>query len=260
LTNPHRSKVSVVGYAGCFATHGGNIAAVLVEPVAGNMNCVLPQPGFLSGLRSLCDQHRACLIFDEVMTGFRVALGGAQSVFQVTPDLTVLGKIIGGGLPMGAFGGKAELMAHLSPLGNVYQAGTLSGNPIAVAAGLATLELCQADGFYARLREKNAALQAEVNAVARAAGIPFLTHHLGGMFGWFFTNQKQIISESCVQCCELKTFPAFFHAMLQQGIYLAPSPFEAGFISQAHTHREIQHTAAAFAKALEASLCHTVTP
>ena len=225
-----------------FSQYGSSIAAVIVEPVAGNMNCVLPKAGFLQGLRSLCDDYQSVLIFDEVMTGFRVALGGAQALYGIQPDLTTLAKIIGGGMPVGAFGGKREIMEHLAPLGSVYQAGTLSGNPIAMTAGLATLELLTAPGFYEELNQKTIRLLKGFSAVFNEAGIPFLAQHVGSMFGLFFTDQTEMSSYSQVKQTNVDQFRHFFHAMLKAGIYFAPSAFEAGFISAAHTNEEIDLT------------------
>jgi glutamate-1-semialdehyde 2,1-aminomutase len=228
-----------------FARMGEQIAAVIVEPVAGNMNCILPVPGFLSGLRELCDRHGALLIIDEVMTGFRVAHGGAQSLYNVRPDLTVLGKIIGGGLPVGAFGGHKEIMEQLAPLGPVYQAGTLSGNPVAMAAGLATLDGISEPGFYDRLAAATQRLTDGLRSEAQSAGIPFTTNHVTGMFGLFFTDQAQVTRFAQVMECDIERFKRFFHAMLAQGVYLAPSAFEAGFVSSAHGERELELTLAA---------------
>jgi glutamate-1-semialdehyde 2,1-aminomutase len=224
-----------------FAAMGDQIACIIVEPVAGNMNCIPPVPGFLEGLREVCDQYGAVLIFDEVMTGFRVALGGAQALFGVTPDLTALGKVIGGGMPVGAFGGKREIMSRISPLGPVYQAGTLSGNPIAMAAGLKTLELVSIPGFYERLSGMTSELLAGLQARADAAGIPFSTNQAGGMFGLFFTDERVTSYEQATRCNQ-DHFKRFFHAMLERGVYLAPSAFEAGFVSMAHGDAEIQVT------------------
>lgn len=234
-----------------FKSHAGRIAAIIVEPVAGNMNCVPPIEGFLEGLRAMCDAHGALLIFDEVMTGFRVAKGGAQSHYHITPDLTVLGKIMGGGMPMAAFGGRRDIMAKLSPTGGVYQAGTLSGNPIAVAAGLATLKKITAPGFYEMLIQKNEQLQNAVTALATQYHMPFISQWLGGMFGWFFTQEKTIEHEAQVAACDFETFKRFFHHMLDLGIYLAPSPFEAGFISIAHSEDDIKQTASAFEQTMQ---------
>jgi len=225
-----------------FAQMGDEIACIIVEPVAGNMNCIPPKPGFLETLREVCDEHGAVLIFDEVMTGFRVALGGAQAYYGVMPDLTTLGKIIGGGMPVGAFGGKKEIMSHISPLGPVYQAGTLSGNPVAMAAGLKTLELISVPGFYDELSRRVELLCDGLKAAADEAGVPFITQHVGGMFGLFFTDQPAVTSYAEVTACDLERFKAFFHGMLKEGIYLAPSAYEAGFVSMAHTDQDIEQT------------------
>ena len=225
-----------------FQEQGEQIAAVIVEPVAGNMNCVPPAPGFLEALREQCDQHGTVLIFDEVMTGFRVALGGAQSVYNIKPDLTTLGKVIGGGMPVGAFGGKAEIMGHIAPLGPVYQAGTLSGNPVAMAAGLSTLAQLEKPGFYEQLSEKVSQLTTGIQQQADKAGIPFCTSQVGGMFGLFFSQDKQVSNFQQVMACDVKAFNHFFHGMLEQGVYCAPSAFEAGFVSAAHGNAEIDAT------------------
>ena len=217
-----------------FEAHGAGIACVIVEPVAGNMNCVPPEPGFLETLRECCDAHGALLIFDEVMTGFRVARGGAQEHYGVTPDLTTLGKIIGGGLPVGAFGGREEVMAHISPTGPVYQAGTLSGNPLAMAAGLAVLETLSDDGFHPRLGALTDRLVDGMRACASRRGVPLTTNHVCGMFGFFFTEAEHVRSFEDVQGCDADRFRRFFHAMLARGVYLAPSAFEAGFLSVTH--------------------------
>lgn len=230
-----------------FAEIGSEIACVIVEPVAGNMNCVPPAPGFLETLRAACDQHGAVLIFDEVMTGFRVALGGAQALYGIKPDLTTLGKIVGGGMPVGAFGGRRDIMEHIAPLGPVYQAGTLSGNPIAMAAGLATLEGISEPGFHQRLAERTDQLIEGLIAAARAAGIPFSTNHVCGMFGLFFSDTAPVRTFSEVMACDVERFKRFFHGMLERGIYLAPSAFEAGFVSSAHTEQDIEATIAAAA-------------
>ena len=230
-----------------FEQGGAAIAAVIVEPVAGNMNVVAPRPGFLESLRALCTRHGALLIFDEVMTGFRVALGGAQALYGVKPDLTTLGKVIGGGLPVGAFGGRRDIMRAIAPLGPVYQAGTLSGNPVAVAAGLATLKLVQAAGFYDRL---TAATRALCEGVARAAhdhGVPFAAAGVGGMFGLYFRTTPPASFAEVMQC-DRDAFNRFFHAMLAAGIYLAPSAYEAGFVSSAHGVAEIERTVGAARK------------
>ncbi len=228
-----------------FARLGAEIAAVIVEPVAGNMNCIPPLPGFLEGLREVCSGHGSVLIFDEVMTGFRVALGGAQGHYGITPDLTTLGKVIGGGMPVGAFGGRREIMEHLAPLGPVYQAGTLSGNPVAMAAGLKTLELIGVPGFHATLAERTRTLTEGLAERARAAGIPFTTNRVGGMFGLFFTEAAAVNSYAEVMACDAERFKRFFHGMLDEGVYLAPSAFEAGFVSTAHGEAELEATLAA---------------
>ncbi|TDJ15465.1 MAG: glutamate-1-semialdehyde-2,1-aminomutase [Gammaproteobacteria bacterium] len=225
-----------------FARHGGEIAAVIVEPVAGNMNCVPPLPGFLQTLRRCCEAQGSLLIFDEVMTGFRVALGGAQSLYRVEPDLTTLGKVIGGGMPVGAFGGRADVMAHIAPLGPVYQAGTLSGNPVAMAAGLATLGLVQEQGFYEDLGNTAQRLTAGMVERARAAGIGLSANQVGGMFGLFFSEQSTVSNFSQVMACDQDRFVRFFHGMLREGVYLAPSAFETGFVSSAHDEQVIDAT------------------
>ncbi|WP_426415951.1 glutamate-1-semialdehyde 2,1-aminomutase [Aestuariirhabdus sp. LZHN29] len=225
-----------------FNAIGDQIACIIVEPVAGNMNCIPPLPGFLETLRDLCDQHQSVLIFDEVMTGFRVALAGAQSIYQVTPDLTTLGKIIGGGMPVGAFGGRRDIMQQLAPAGPVYQAGTLSGNPVAMAAGLAMLEAISGEGFYDELSATTAQLLSGLKQRADQAGIPFTTVQVGAMFGLFFTDLPQVTSFEQVMSCDAERFKRFFHLMLDQGVYLAPSAFEAGFVSKAHGDKEIQLT------------------
>jgi len=224
-----------------FASLGDEIAAVIVEPVAGNMNLIKATPEFLQALRDLCTQYGAVLIFDEVMCGFRVALGGAQALFDIKPDLTCLGKIIGGGMPAAAFGGRREIMAHLAPLGGVYQAGTLSGNPIAVAAGLATLRLIQEPGFHARLAAQTARLAQGLAAAAAAAGVPFSADSLGGMFGLYFSAH---VPSSFAEASQgnIARFNAFFHAMLDNGVYFAPSAYEAGFVSSAHDDDVIAET------------------
>jgi glutamate-1-semialdehyde 2,1-aminomutase len=225
-----------------FEQYGRSVAGILVEPVAGNMNCVPPIDGFLDGLRDLCDVHRAVLIFDEVMTGFRVGLHGAQGLYRVTPDLTTLGKIIGGGMPVGAFGGRAEIMSRLAPQGPVYQAGTLSGNPVAVAAGLATLREIRQPGFYDALASKTRVLVDGLRAHAAAAGVPLSTHAVGGMFGFFFTDRPTVTRFEEVMACDVGRFRRFFHAMLAAGVYLAPSAFEAGFVCAAHSDADIAET------------------
>jgi glutamate-1-semialdehyde 2,1-aminomutase len=231
---------------------GEQIAAIIVEPVAGNMNCIPPLPGFLEALREVCDQCQSVLIFDEVMTGFRVALGGAQQYFGVTPDLTTLGKVVGGGLPVGAFGGRRDIMEQIAPTGPVYQAGTLSGNPVAMAAGLATLELVQAPGFHAELGSAARQLLDGLRERAAAAGIPMAGNQVGGMFGLFFTDAESVTSFATVSGCDIGRFRRFFHAMLDQGVYLAPSAFEAGFVSSAHDASAIQATLEAAERAFAA--------
>ncbi len=228
-----------------FSEIGDEIAAVIVEPVAGNMNCIPPVTGFLEGLRSVTEKHGTVLIMDEVMTGFRVALGGAQGHYGITPDLTTLGKILGGGMPVGAFGGKKEIMDHIAPDGPVYQAGTLSGNPVAMAAGLATLELINKPDFHKELSATAKSLMQGIQAAADKANIPLTTNQVGGMFGIFFTEEKNITSFDQVMKCDQERFKKFFHGMLEEGIYLAPSAFEAGFVSSKHTSKEIAETIAA---------------
>ncbi|WP_432471060.1 glutamate-1-semialdehyde 2,1-aminomutase [Amphritea sp. HPY] len=225
-----------------FAEIGNEIACIIVEPVAGNMNCIPPVPGFLEGLREVCDEHGTVLILDEVMTGFRVSLTGAQGHYGVIPDLTTMGKVIGGGLPVGAFGGKREVMEYIAPLGPVYQAGTLSGNPLAMAAGLAMLNALQEEGFHEKLSAKTELLTQGFEAMALRHGVPFTTSQVGGMFGLFFTDQEQVTSFEQVMKCDADKFGRFFHGMLEEGIYLAPSAFEAGFMSQAHSEEDINAT------------------
>ncbi|MDG4551780.1 MAG: glutamate-1-semialdehyde 2,1-aminomutase [Candidatus Contendobacter sp.] len=227
-----------------FAKIGDEVAGVIVEPVAGNMNCIPPAPGFLEGLRALCDQYGSVLIFDEVMTGFRVAPGGAQELYQVKPDLTTLGKIIGGGMPVGAFGGRRAIMEKLAPLGPIYQAGTLSGNPVAMAAGLATLDLISTPSFHADLAAKTRRLCDGLVVAAQETGISLTANHVGGMFGIFFTDETVTTYAQAVTC-DVERFKAFFHGMLAEGVYLAPSAFEAGFMSSAHTEEDIEATLAA---------------
>ncbi len=232
-----------------FAREGNTIAAVIVEPVAGNMNCVPPQAGFLETLRRVCDQHHAVLIFDEVMTGFRVGPAGAAGHYGITPDLVTLGKVIGGGLPVGAFGGRAELMRELAPLGPVYQAGTLSGNPVALAAGLATLEALATAGRYEQLIAHTTALTSGLRAAAAAADVPLVVNQVGSMFGLFFTDTGAVTNFRQVMACDTTRFNRFFHAMLSRGVYLAPAAYEAGFVSTAHGATEIEQTVAAAAAA-----------
>jgi len=231
-----------------FGELGDQLACVIVEPIAGNMNMVPPVPGFLEALREACTKAGAILIFDEVMTGFRVAKGGAQAVFDITPDLTTLGKVVGGGMPAAAFGGRADIMSSIAPDGPVYQAGTLSGNPVAMAAGLKTLQLIDAPGFFATLAEKTARLTDGLAAAAATAGIPVSLEHEGGMFGLIFTDQGPVRSYAQVAAADTERFTKFFHGMLTEGIYLAPSAFEAGFVSAAHTDEDIDATVAAARK------------
>ena len=215
---------------------------MIVEPVAGNMGFVLPKPEFLQGLRQLCDTYHAVLIFDEVMTGFRVALGGAQDVYSIKPDLTTLGKVIGGGMPVGALGGKAEIMSCLAPEGAVYQAGTLSGNPLAMAAGLATLTEIEKPGFYQNLSGLSSSLITALTDVANALHVPFCGASLGGMFGFCFNTKQQVIDYADVAASDEPLFKRFYHGMLNKGVYFAPSMYEAGFISSAHQPEEIRLT------------------
>jgi len=225
-----------------FSEIGEKIACIIVEPVAGNMNCILPEPGFLETLRNVCNEYGSVLIFDEVMTGFRVDLNGAQGLYQVKPDLTTLGKVIGGGMPVGAFGGHQKIMEHLAPVGPVYQAGTLSGNPVAMAAGLKTLELISQPGFYQSLTEKTSDLASGIKTRAEQQGISITVNTVGGMYGLFFSNEDKISRFNQVMKCDQELFKRFFHAMLDQGVYLAPSAFEAGFVSAAHTEEDLQQT------------------
>lgn len=225
-----------------FADIGDQIACIIVEPVAGNMNCIPPEPGFLETLREVCDQTGAVLIFDEVMCGFRVGLDGAQGRYNVIPDLTTFGKVIGGGMPVGAFGGKKEIMSHIAPLGPVYQAGTLSGNPIAMAAGLTTLHLLRAPDFFENLEAKTTRLVTGLQAVADEAGVAFTTNQVGAMFGFFFSEDKNITRFAQVAKCDMERFRKFYHGMLNEGVYLAPSAFEAGFVSSAHSDADIDQT------------------
>ena len=242
----------VEGLRAAFAEHGARIAGLIVEPVTGNMNCVLPSPEFLSALREVCTESGAVLILDEVMTGFRFGTHGAQGHFGVQADLTCLGKVLGGGLPVGAFGGKGEIMQQIAPLGPVYQAGTLSGNPIAMAAGLATLEIISRPGFYAPLFARTRALCAALQAAADKAGVPFTTNHAGTMFGGFFTAAERVVNYADVMACDTDRFARFFHHMLDRGVYLAPASYEAGFMSSAHTDADIEQTVDAAAAAFAA--------
>ncbi len=238
-----------------FRQIGGQIACIIVEPVAGNMNCVPPVPGFLETLRAECDKSGALLIFDEVMTGFRVALGGAQTLYGVRPDLTTLGKIIGGGMPVGAFGGRRDVMERLAPLGPIYQAGTLSGNPVAMAAGLATLDLISVPGFHERLNTMTDLLMRRLAGEAASADIALATNQVCGMFGFFFTAERTVDSFAKVMACDTERFKRFFHRMLEEGVYFAPSAFEAGFLSAAHSDADIDMTIAAAGKALASLRC-----
>ncbi len=248
LTLPYNDLAAVER---AMAGQGEQVAAIIVEPVAGNMNCIPPADGFLQGLRRLCDQHGSLLIFDEVMTGFRIALGGAQAVYGVTADLCTYGKVIGGGMPVGAFGGRHEYMELVAPSGPVYQAGTLSGNPVAMAAGLANLELITEPGFYEALERKTAALTAGISAAADRAGVPLTVTAVGGMFGLFFTDQPTVSNFQQATACDIDAFKRFFHLMLERGIYLAPSAYEAGFVSQAHEDADLQQTIGAAAEAFQ---------
>lgn len=244
VTLPYNDEQAIRDF---MAAEGDTIAAIIVEPVAGNMNCIPPQPGYLEALREVCDTHESLLIFDEVMTGFRVALGGAQARFNITPDLSTFGKVIGAGMPVGAFGGKHKYMQMIAPSGPVYQAGTLSGNPVAMAAGLANLEIITQPGFYAQLEDKTTRLLNGLKAVANEAGIPLATTQVGGMFGLFFTELAEVTNFDQATSCDIERFRHFFHGMLERGVYLAPSAYEAGFMSQAHTDQLIDETIAAAA-------------
>ncbi|MFK7732363.1 MAG: glutamate-1-semialdehyde 2,1-aminomutase [Pseudomonadales bacterium] len=232
-----------------FAACGSDIACVIVEPVAGNMNCIPPTENFLQALRAVCDEHGTVLIFDEVMTGFRVALGGAQTLYGVTPDMSTFGKVIGGGMPVGAFGGRQDIMSQLAPLGPVYQAGTLSGNPLAMAAGLANLKLVQQPGFYDTIQARVDQLLSGLHAAAREHNVAICSNKVGGMFGLFFTDADSVTSYDGAVNCHAQRFGQFFSSMLEQGIYLAPSAFEAGFVSSAHSEADIHATVEAAAKA-----------
>jgi glutamate-1-semialdehyde 2,1-aminomutase len=232
----------------CLAERGQEIAAIIVEPVAGNMNCIPPVEGYLEGLRSACDDHGCLLIFDEVMTGFRVALQGAQGLFGITPDLSTWGKVIGGGMPVGAFGGKKEYMEMVAPSGPVYQAGTLSGNPVAMAAGLANLGLITREGFFENLTAQTGKLVSGIQQAADEAGVPMRTTQVGGMFGLFFTTARRVVNFAEAGNCDVAAFRSFYHLMLERGVYLAPSAFEAGFVSSAHSDEHIEKTVAAAAE------------
>jgi glutamate-1-semialdehyde 2,1-aminomutase len=247
LTLPYND---VAALERCFAGAGREIACVIVEPVAGNMGCVPPAAGFLEALRELCTRHGALLVFDEVMTGFRVAAGGAQALYGVRPDLTTLGKIVGGGMPVGAFGGRRDVMEKLAPLGPVYQAGTLSGNPVAMAAGVATLAAIARSGFHERLAASTTQLADGLAAAAREAGIPAVANRVCGMFSLFFTAAPGVTNYREVMASDAARFRKFFHGMLAAGVYLAPSPYEAGFVSAAHGAAEIDATVEAAARVL----------
>jgi len=234
-----------------FKEIGDQIACIIVEPVAGNMNCIPPVPGFLEGLREICDEYKTVLIFDEVMTGFRVALGGAQAHFGIKPDLTTLGKVIGGGMPVGAFGGKREIMEQIAPTGPIYQAGTLSGNPIAMAAGLANLNLISKEGFYEAINAKVVTLTDGIVAAAKEQGIAMSSNVVGAMFGLFFTDEPKVTNFAQVSKCDVERFKKFYHGMLAEGIYMAPSAYETGFVSSAHTDDDIQNTIDAAAKVFQ---------
>jgi len=231
-----------------FRQIGEQVACIIVEPVAGNMNCVPPAPDFLQTLRRECDRVGALLVFDEVMTGFRVALGGAQALYGVRPDLTTLGKIIGGGMPVGAFGGRRDIMEQLAPLGPVYQAGTLSGNPVAMMAGITTLDLISAPEFHQRLGAMTDVLVERLATAAADAGVALATNHVCGMFGFFFTTMRDVDRYDKVMACDVERFKKFFHGMLKEGVYFAPSAFEAGFLSAAHSAADIEATVAAAAR------------
>jgi len=225
-----------------FKEIGEQIACIIVEPVAGNMNCIPPVAGFLEGLREVCDEYGSVLIFDEVMSGFRVSLGGAQGHYNIKPDLTTLGKVIGGGMPVGAFGGKREIMEQIAPLGPIYQAGTLSGNPVAMAAGFATLEIISQEGFFETLNKQTSKLAAGLEERAAKANIPLSTNQAGAMFGFFFNKEKNISSFAQVSACDDQRFKKFYHGMLDEGVYLAPSSYETGFVSSAHSDEDIEKT------------------
>lgn len=233
-----------------FNTHGEDIACIIVEPVAGNMNCIPPVDGFLEGLRDICDRYGAVLIFDEVMTGFRVALGGAQQRYNITPDLTCLGKVIGGGMPVGAFGGKREIMEQIAPTGPVYQAGTLSGNPVAMAAGLAAMKAIQAPGIYETLSNTAASLAEGFKGIATEKGIPLSVNYAGSMFGIFFTDVERVTNYQQAINCNTEQFNRFYHGMLDAGVYLAPASYEAGFVSLCHDRDILDETLAAAEKVM----------
>ncbi len=243
-----------LGLKEAFEQFGDSLACVIVEPVTGNMNCVLPEASFLEALRLLCDQYGVVLILDEVMTGFRLGLQGAQGHYGIEADLTTLGKVIGGGMPVGAFGGKKEIMEQVAPLGPVYQAGTLSGNPVAMAAGIATLNILSRQDFYSPVFHRTTKLCEGIEMAAGQVGIPLTTNHVGSMFGIFFTTSKTVTTYSDVTACNIDHFNSFFHSMLDNGVYLAPASFEAGFMSSAHTDDDIENTLAAAMLAFE-KLC-----
>ena len=234
-----------------FRQAGDKIAAIIIEPITGNMNMIKPVAGFIEGLKALCEQHGALMIYDEVMTGFRVNAGGAQALQGIKPDLTCLGKVIGGGMPVGAFGGRADVMAHLAPEGPVYQAGTLSGNPVAMAAGLATLDGLSQPGFFEALEDKSIQLTEGFKSIAAEAGIPMATEYAGGMFGFFFSELDKVTSFAEATACDVDRFNQFFHSMLDQGVYLAPSLYEAGFISAVHSEQDLDQTLSAARNALK---------
>ena len=225
-----------------FEQYGDDIACIIVEPVAGNMNCIPPVDGFLQGLRDICDQYQSVLIFDEVMTGFRVARGGAQEHYSVVPDLTCLGKVIGGGMPVGAFGGKAEIMRQIAPTGPIYQAGTLSGNPVAMAAGLAALTQIKAEGLYEQLSDTTAQIAEGIKAIANKYGVPMTVNYAGSMFGIFFTDIERVTNYQQAINCDTETFNRFYHGMLKRGVYMAPASYEAGFVSAAHSPEIVEKT------------------
>lgn len=234
-----------------FSQAGDKIAAIIIEPITGNMNMIKPVAGFIEGLKALCEQHGSLMIYDEVMTGFRVNAGGAQALQGIKPDLTCLGKVIGGGMPVGAFGGRADVMAHLAPEGPVYQAGTLSGNPVAMAAGLATLDGLSQPGFFEALEQKSIQLTEGFKSIAAEAGIPMATEYAGGMFGFFFSELDKVTSFAEATACDADRFNQFFHSMLDQGVYLAPSLYEAGFISAVHSEADLDQTLSAARNALK---------
>ena len=229
-----------------FLEMGEEIGCIIVEPIAGNMNCIPPKEGFLEGLRKICDKYETVLIFDEVMTGFRVALGGAQEVYNVTPDLTALGKVIGGGLPVAAFGGRRDIMNQIAPIGPIYQAGTLSGNPLSMASGLAMLTALEEDkSFYKNLGRRAEYLVQGIISEAKARDIQMTSNCVGGMFGMFFSNEEKVTNFSQASSCNIELFKKFFQEMIKQGVYFAPSAYEAGFLSNAHTDEDLDKTISA---------------